>query len=92
MFFLFLNTFDEATSALDNETQEQIVNAIYNMKNKFTTIIIAHRLSTIINCKKIIVLNNGVIEDIGTHEYLMKNCKIYKNLYKTEFQKVSDKK
>ena len=58
--------FDEATSALDNETQNQIVNAINNMKNKFTTIIIAHRLSTIINCKKIMALNNGIIEDIGT--------------------------
>ena len=84
--------FDEATSALDNETQNQIVNAINNMKNKFTTIIIAHRLSTIINCKKIMVLNNGIIEDIGTHEYLIKNNKTYKNLYKTEFNKESSKK
>ena len=83
--------FDEATSALDNETQNQIVNAINNMKNKFTTIIIAHRLSTIINCKKIMVLNNGIIEDIGTHEYLIKNNKTYKNLYKTEFNKESSK-
>lgn len=84
--------FDEATSALDNETQNQIVNAINNMKNKFTTIIIAHRLSTIINCKKIMVLNNGIIEDIGTHEYLIKNNKTYKNLYKTEFKKESSNK
>lgn len=83
--------FDEATSALDNETQNQIVNAINNMKNKFTTIIIAHRLSTIINCKKIMVLNNGIIEDIGTHEYLIKNNKTYQNLYKTEFNKESSK-
>ena len=84
--------FDEATSALDNETQNQIVNAINNMKNKFTTIIIAHRLSTNINCKKIMVLNNGIIEDIGTHEYLIKNNKTYKNLYKTEFKKESSNK
>ena len=84
--------FDEATSALDNETQNQIVNAINNIKNKFTTIIISHRLSTIINCKKIMVLNNGIIEDIGTHEYLIKNNKTYKNLYKTEFNKESSKK
>lgn len=62
------------------------------MKNKFTTIIIAHRLSTIINCKKIMVLNNGIIEDIGTHECLIKNNKTYKNLYKTEFKKESSNK
>lgn len=48
-------------------------------------------------CKKskkvfsLMVLNNGIIEDIGTHEYLIKNNKTYKNLYKTEFNKESSK-
>ena len=49
-------------------------------KNK-TTLVIAHRLSTIIRADKIIVINQGKITDIGTHNELLKNSIIYKNLY-----------
>ena len=49
-------------------------------KNK-TTLVIAHRLSTIIRADKIFVLNHGEIVDIGTHDELLKNSMIYKNLY-----------
>ena len=49
-------------------------------KNK-TTLVIAHRLSTIIRADKIIVMNQGQISDIGTHDQLLKNSVIYKNLY-----------
>ena len=49
-------------------------------KNK-TTLVIAHRLSTIIRANKIIVINQGEIVDIGTHNDLLKNSIIYKNLY-----------
>lgn len=76
--------FDEATSALDNETQESIQDAIKNLKNDYTILIIAHRLSTIINCDRIIVLNDGVIEDSGTHYELLDRCSEYKKLYEKE--------
>lgn len=76
--------FDEATSALDNETQAEIQLAINNIKKEYTIIIVAHRLSTIINSDKIIVLNNGIVEDIGTHKELLKNCKLYNKLYENE--------
>ena len=66
--------FDEATSALDNETQESIQDAIKNLKDDYTILIIAHRLSTIINCDRIMVLNDGVIEDSGTHYELLDRC------------------
>ena len=46
-----------------------------------TTLVIAHRLSTIIRADKIIVMNQGTISDIGNHNELLKNSKIYKNLY-----------
>ena len=78
--------FDEATSALDNETQEKITKAINNMKKEYTIMIIAHRLSTIINADKIFFLNNGKIECSGTHEYLLKHSKEYKQLYETEIK------
>lgn len=76
--------FDEATSALDNETQESIQDAIKNLKDDYTILIIAHRLSTIINCDRIIVLNDGVIEDSGTHYELLDRCSEYRKLYEKE--------
>ena len=79
--------FDEATSALDNHTQELIQQAINNLQNKYTILIIAHRLSTIINCDRILFLNDGVIEDSGTHEELLNNCNGYKELYESELRK-----
>lgn len=78
--------FDEATSSLDNETQKKIQEAINNLKDNYTILIIAHRLSTIINCDRILFLNNGKIEQEGTHEELMKNCIEYKNLYEAEMR------
>lgn len=81
--------FDEATSALDNETQESIQKAINNMKNKYTILIIAHRLSTVINSDNIFVINNGKVEDSGTHEELLEKNKYYKKLYNLELSKSS---
>lgn len=81
--------FDEATSSLDNETQESIQKAINNMKRKYTIMIIAHRLSTVINSDRIMVLNNGKIEDSGTHEELLNTNKYYKKLYNLELSKNS---
>jgi len=72
---------DEATSSLDAESEEKVQNAIINLTKNKTTLVIAHRLSTIIRADKIIVLNQGEISDIGTHDELLKNSKIYKNLY-----------
>ncbi len=84
--------FDEATSALDNETQEKIQEAINNMKGEYTILIIAHRLSTIIKSDRILYLENGKIEAEGNHEYLLKNCKKYRNLYETEITNDKDNK
>lgn len=78
--------FDEATSALDNETQKKIQQAIYNLKDDYTILIIAHRLSTIVNCDRILFLNNGVIEDSGTHDELLKKSVEYKKLYEAEMR------
>lgn len=78
--------FDEATSALDNETQEQIQKAISNMKGKYTILIIAHRLSTVIDSDKIILIDDGKVIDIGTHNELLSNSKMYKKLYEKELR------
>ena len=75
---------DEATSALDNKTQDGVKLVIDSMKNERSFLIVAHRLSTIQNCDNILVLDEHKIVASGTHEKLMKNCKIYNDLYKLE--------
>ena len=75
---------DEATSSLDSESEAVIQKAIENLIKNKTTIIIAHRLSTIMNCDKILVFNNGQIVAEGSHEFLVNNSSIYKNLYEKQ--------
>ena len=72
---------DEATSSLDADSEEKVQNAIINLTENKTTLVIAHRLSTIRRANKIIVVNQGKIADMGTHNDLLKNSTIYKNLY-----------
>lgn len=78
--------FDEATSALDNETQSEIQKAIANLQGEYTILIVAHRLSTVIDCDKIFVVDDGKIIAEGTHKYLLKTSKFYKNLYEKDLQ------
>lgn len=77
---------DEATSALDNETQRKVQNELQKLKNK-TIITIAHRLSTIIQNEMIVVLDDGNISGMGTHQELLKTNKLYQTLYQNELQK-----
>lgn len=64
---------DEATSALDTETERRIQDALAALIEGRTTIAIAHRLSTLRNATKLIVLEKGEIEEVGTHDELMEN-------------------
>ena len=72
---------DEATSSLDAESEEKVQNAIMNLTKNKTTLVIAHRLSTIIRANKIFVMNQGKVADTGSHDELLKDSSIYKNLY-----------
>ena len=71
---------DEATASVDVETEKQIQEAMDEIMEDRTTIIIAHRLSTIKKADKIIVLNEGEIEDMGTHDELVSRGGLYAHL------------
>lgn len=72
--------FDEATSAVDPESEKIIWRCIEKLSKKRTLIIISHRLSAIRNADQIIVLQSGVVEEVGNHEQLMKNHGLYRTL------------
>lgn len=77
---------DEATSALDNESEAIVQQAIDNLMQNRTVFVIAHRLSTIHNADRIVVLNEGELVELGTHEELIKKENgRYKHLYEMQF-------
>lgn len=76
---------DEATSALDTESERLVQDALDKLMKNRTTFIIAHRLSTIINANKIVVMEDGEIVEIGTHQELMEKDGLYKHFYDIQF-------
>ena len=72
---------DEATSALDTESEKIVQDALEKLMVGRTSFVIAHRLSTVKNADQIFVLNNGHIEESGTHNELMREGGLYYELY-----------
>jgi len=73
--------FDEATSALDSRTEQEILSSLRQVSADHTTLTIAHRLSTIIDSDEIIVLNDGVIVERGTHTDLLSREGLYADMW-----------
>jgi ATP-binding cassette, subfamily B, multidrug efflux pump len=78
---------DDCTSAVDVATEAKIREALKNQSNGLTAIIIAQRITSVIGADKIIVLDNGEIEGIGTHEALLDTCEVYKDIFRSQIGK-----
>ena len=76
---------DEATSSVDTRTEKKIQDALLKLMENRTSIIIAHRLSTIQDADLILVLDQGVIVEMGSHEELLQKQGVYNRLYQTQF-------
>ena len=75
--------FDDSMSALDFITDKKVRHNLAKMEN-LTKIYVSQRVTTLMYCDKILVVDNGKIIDIGNHEELLKNCKIYREIYKSQ--------
>ena len=72
---------DDSTSAVDTATEARIRESFRNELEGTTKIIIAQRISSVIDADRIIVLDNGRIVGMGTHEELMRSCEAYSEIY-----------
>ena len=77
---------DEATSNIDTETEKLVQEGIEKLLHGRTSFVVAHRLSTIRDCDKIMVINDGRIEEVGSHNELLNNKGSYYDLYMTQYK------
>ena len=79
--------FDDSFSALDYKTDKELRSQLKNYTQGVTTFIVAQRIGTIMDADKIIVLDNGKMVGMGTHEELLKNCQVYQEIAYSQLSK-----
>lgn len=78
---------DEPSASLDIESEHIIFQSVFDKLNKNTLLLISHRLSNLKMMDKIIVLDNGIIAETGSHEELINKNGIYRYLYSMQYEK-----
>lgn len=81
---------DDSTSAVDTATDAKIRKGLREHASEMTTIIIAQRISSVEDCDKIVVLDDGKINAVGTHKELLKTCSIYQEVYNSQQKATAD--
>ena len=84
--------FDDSFSALDYKTDATLRAELKEKTAESTVMIVAQRISTILHADQIIVLDDGQIVGMGTHEELLKQCEVYQEIYYSQFKKTEDEK
>jgi ATP-binding cassette subfamily B protein len=84
--------FDDSLSAVDTETDIKIRTALKHRIKNAAVIIISHRISTLMQADKILVLKNNTIEDIGSHDDLMKREGTYRRIFEMQADEISESK
>lgn len=82
---------DDSASALDYATDAKLRAALRTLEEKTTTFIVSQRASTIMHADRIIVLDDGEMAGVGTHEELLKNCTVYQEIYYSQYPKEGGK-
>ncbi len=78
---------DDSASALDYATDAALRKSIRDMKNSPTVFIVSQRAASLMHADMIIVLDDGAVAGMGTHEELLKNCEVYQEIYYSQFKK-----
>ena len=78
---------DDSSSALDFATDAALRRALREMEGRPTVFIVSQRTSSIRHADKIVVLDDGAVAGIGTHEELLENCQVYREIYDSQFKK-----
>ena len=81
-----LYIFDDSFSALDFKTDKALRDALKEETKEAAVVIIAQRISTILHASQIVVLDEGEIAGVGTHEYLMENCAVYRDIARSQMK------
>ena len=79
---------DDSASALDYATDANLRAALAKIKGKTTLFIVSQRAASVIDADKIIVMDDGMISAIGTHEELLKSNDVYREIYESQFEEV----
>jgi ATP-binding cassette subfamily B protein len=76
---------DEATSALDAASERLVQHALVKLQENRTTLVIAHRLATVMEADRIVVMDGGQIQDVGTHQALLGRNALYARMVELQF-------
>lgn len=80
---------DDSASALDFATDAKLRSAIAGMSGQMTVFIVSQRAASMLNADKIVVLDDGQMVGLGTHEQLLADCEVYQEIYDSQFKKTS---